>query len=129
MVPPQLARRQTLTLLDGFAVAASAACMVHCLALPLVLAMLPVLSGTLVEGEGFHLLVLALALPTSAVALWASRTPGTGHGPLLAGAVGLGLLALALLAGEAAERMLTLGGSLLLAGVHMANWRARRIRR
>ncbi|KHL25544.1 hypothetical protein PK98_02390 [Croceibacterium mercuriale] len=129
MISSQLARRQSLTLLDGFALAASAACMVHCLALPLVLAMLPLLSGTLVEGEGFHVLVLALAMPTSAMALWASRSPGRGHGPLLAGAAGLGLLALALLVGEAAEQMLTLGGSLLLAGAHVTNWRARRSRR
>jgi len=103
--------------------------MVHCLALPLVLALLPVLAGTLVEGEGFHLLVLALALPTSAFGLWASRAPGSGNGPLLAGVAGLILLALALLAGEAAERGITFLGSLLLAGAHVANWRARRSRR
>lgn len=129
MISSQPARRNPLTLLDGFALAASAACMVHCLALPLVLALLPVLSGTLVEGEGFHLLVLALALPTSAVGLWASRRPGGSNGPLLAGAAGLILLALALMAGEAMERMMTLVGSLLLAAAHVANWRARRIRR
>lgn len=129
MVSPQLARHQSLTLLDGFALVASATCMVHCLALPLVLALLPVLSGTLVEGEGFHLLVLALALPTSALALWGSHAPGSGRGPLLAGVAGLALLALALLTGEAMERVLTLGGSLLLAGAHAANWRARRQRR
>lgn len=103
--------------------------MVHCLALPLVLAMFPVLSGTLVAGEGFHLLVLALAVPTSGFGLWASRLPGGSNGPLVAGAAGLMLLALALLAGEAAERVMTLAGSLLLAGAHVANWRARRARR
>lgn len=129
MLSPQPVRHHSLTLLDGFALAASAACMVHCLALPLVLALLPVLSGTLVEGERFHLLVLALALPTSAFGLWASRTPDSGNGPLLAGAAGLTLLALALLAGDAAERVITLCGSLLLAGAHVANWHARRSRR
>ncbi|WP_162301897.1 MerC domain-containing protein [Croceibacterium ferulae] len=129
MASSQPTTDSSLTLLDGFALAASAACMVHCLALPLVLALLPVLSGTLVESEGFHLLVLILALPTSALGLWASRVPGGSMGPLLAGAAGLGLLTLALLAGEAAERVITLAGSLLLAGAHVANWRARRSRR
>lgn len=128
MSSSQFVRQDRLTLLDGFAVAASVVCMVHCLALPLLLALLPVLSGTLVEGEGFHLLVLALAVPTSAFALWASRNRGGSNAPLLAGAAGLVLLALALLAGEAAERAITLAGSLLLAGAHMANWRARRRR-
>jgi len=128
MLSPQPARHQSLTLLDGVALAASAACMVHCLALPLVLALLPVLSGTLVAGEGFHLLVLALALPTSAFGLWGSRMPGGSNAPLLAGMAGLMLLSLALLAGEEAERVITLAGSLLLAGAHVANWRARRRR-
>jgi hypothetical protein len=126
MVPHQPARLTSLAMLDGFAVAASIACMVHCLALPLALALLPVLADTLFAGETFHVAVLLVAVPTSALALWgATRRPG-GMPCMAAGAAGLALMALGLLMPtEGAETAATVAGSLLLAGAHVANWRAR----
>lgn len=114
--------------LDGAATCASAACLVHCLILPLVVALLPALAGTLDPGERFHRLVLLFAIPTSAFALvpaW-RRTGATA--PLLTGLAGLILLgagvSLPLHAGW--ETALTVAGSVALAAAHVANWRARR---
>ncbi|WP_347304091.1 MerC domain-containing protein [Croceibacterium sp. TMG7-5b_MA50] len=129
MVPDQPARRTSLAMLDSFAVVASVACMVHCLALPLALALLPILAETLFAGEAFHVAVLLLAVPTSAVALWGATRRPEGRACLLAGAAGLSLMALGLfMPTDRAETAATVAGSLLLAGAHLANWRARTVR-
>lgn len=114
---------------DGMAVGASALCLIHCLALPLVIAALPALAARLDLGEGFHLAVLAFALPVSGFALIEGWRRHRGVTPLVVGAVGLVLLG----AGVAFEDMVavetgvTVAGSLLLAGAHMANWRGRMV--
>lgn len=126
MVPHQPAAVTSLAMLDGLAMFASFACMVHCLALPFVLAALPVLSGTLFAGEGFHLAVLLFAVPTSGLALWAAMRRSNNRACLLAGIAGLALVALGLaMPTETAEKAVTVVGSLLLAGAHLLNWRAR----
>lgn len=113
--------------LERAALGASAMCVVHCLALPLLLAALPVLSSVLNIPETAHLWILAFATPTSGLALITGRAGHRATYPLLLGACGLALLAAgALASGEtAAETLLTVGGSLLLAGAHLANWRLR----
>jgi hypothetical protein len=55
---------------------ASFACLLHRLALLLVLAALPVLSSALATPETFYIWVIAFALPVSGVALVAGRA---GH--------------------------------------------------
>ncbi|MEE4451699.1 MerC domain-containing protein [Novosphingobium resinovorum] len=125
--PARDRRASTGNLLDGFAVCASAACMVHCLGLPLLLAVLPAIAHRLDPGEHFHLAVLLLAVPTSAFALVGGWRRHRGFVPLAVGAIGLTLMALglALAHREAIETALTVAGSLLLAGAHVANWRGR----
>lgn len=56
-------------LLDAGAVALSSLCLLHCLALPLLAAALP-LFGTWAEAEWVHLLFVAIALPLTGYALW-----------------------------------------------------------
>lgn len=114
--------------LETIALSASMLCLIHCLALPLVIAALPVLSSALAIPESFHLWVLAFALPASGTALIAGRAKHGAIRPLVAGAAGLALLALGALAfGETrAETPLTVLGSLTLAAAHYANWRLRR---
>ncbi|WP_395337421.1 MerC domain-containing protein [Novosphingobium sp. BL-8H] len=114
--------------LDGAATCASAACLVHCLVLPLVIALLPTLAGSLDPGEGFHTLILLFAVPTSALALVPGWRRGGAIGPLAAGVVGLFLLSAGVVVsgGPILERVVTVAGSLLLAGAHIANWRMRR---
>lgn len=113
--------------LDGFAVSASALCMVHCIGLPLLFVFLPVIAHRIDPGEGFHVVVLALAVPTSAYALIEGWRRHRAAGPLMAGLVGLIALGCGvLLAGqERAETIVTLAGSLLLASAHIVNWRRR----
>lgn len=113
--------------LDGVSVGASLLCLIHCLALPLLIAALPALARALDLREGFHLLVLAAAIPTSAVALIAGRRRHGAFVPVFTGIAGLALMAAgALFASRAAtETALTVAGSLLLAGAHIANWRLR----
>lgn len=120
-------RARVLSWFDGLAVGASALCLIHCLALPIVIAALPALAARLDLGEGFHLGVLAFALPVSAFALGEGWWRHRGLTPLFVGAAGLVLLAAGLAFEEwvAVETGVTVAGSLLLAGAHVANWRGR----
>lgn len=113
---------------DGFAVCASFTCMAHCLLLPLLLAALPALADRLDPGESFHIVVLLLAVPTSAFALIGGWRRHRASVPLAVGSAGLALMAagIAFSSREAIETALTVAGSLLLAGAHVANWRNRR---
>ena len=114
---------------DGLAMGASALCLIHCLGLPILIAALPALAGRLDLGEGFHLGVLAFALPVSALALGEGWRRHRGLTPLFVGAAGLTLLALGLAFEDwaAVETGVTVAGSLLLAGAHVANWRGRAV--
>ena len=113
--------------LERAALAGSFACLVHCLALPLLIASLPALSTMLSIPESFHIWVLAFAAPAAALALWQGRQKHGAVYPLLLGVVGLVLLATgALLVGQtAAETPVTVAGSLVLSLAHIANWRLR----
>ncbi len=109
------------------AMSASLLCLIHCLALPLIIAALPVLSSILTVPESFHVWVLAFAVPASGAALIAGRTQHGEVWPLALGALGLILLAIgAMVFGESAgETPITVAGSLLLAAAHIGNWRLR----
>lgn len=113
-------------LLDASAVALSSLCLLHCLALPLLAAALP-LFGVWAEAEWVHLVFVAIALPMTGFALWRAehRHPLPALAWLSAG-IGLALLTAGALAlpSHAWETPLTVTGSLLLAGTHI--WNARR---
>lgn len=112
---------------DGFAVGASALCLIHCLALPLLIAALPAIASRFDPGEAFHLGVLLFAIPTSAFALIEGWRRHRGAAPLFVGSAGLALLALGLAFENwvAVETGVTVAGSMLLAGAHIVNWRRR----
>jgi hypothetical protein len=112
-------------LLDLSAVSISALCLVHCLALPVLAAMLP-LANAWVQSEWVHAVFVLIAAPLSALALLHG---GSGHrapAPWLALA-GLGVALLALGAAGWPDRSwetpVTVVGSLCLATVHLWNWR------
>ncbi len=121
-------RAEPVDWLDRAALFASAACMVHCLALPLLIAALPALSAVLAVPESFHVWVLAFAVPAAGIALVQGRSRHGASYPLGVGAMGLLLLAVGAFAvGEGPlETPVTVAGSLLLAFAHIANWRLRR---
>lgn len=113
--------------LDAVAIGASFACLVHCLALPLLFALLPALARSVAVPESFHLAAFLVAVPASA---WAMRAGYRHHGaalPALIGAIGLLLLGLGVWAGlrPATETGVTVLGSLVLAWAHLLNWKLR----
>ncbi|MEM7054169.1 MAG: MerC domain-containing protein, partial [Pseudomonadota bacterium] len=57
--------------LDFSAISLSALCLIHCLALPLLAAGLPVI-GVLSQAEWFHQLLVLLALPVTVLAIGGS---------------------------------------------------------
>ncbi|MEK7343608.1 MAG: MerC domain-containing protein [Pseudomonadota bacterium] len=113
--------------LERVAVGASLLCLLHCLALPLLIAALPALSRLLAIPESFHLLMLLIAIPSSGVALLMGRTRHGRLWPLLVGMAGLACLTIATLFFELTplELPVTVVGSLALAVAHVANWRLR----
>ncbi len=113
--------------LERAALAGSFACLMHCLALPLLIASLPALSTMLSIPESFHIWVLAFAAPAAALALLQGRQKHGAVYPLVLGVIGLVLLATgALLLGRTADEVpVTVAGSLVLGLAHMANWRLR----
>lgn len=59
------------SVLDSIAVGLSGLCLVHCLALPLLIALFPLVGASfeLIDHTTFHQLILVAVLPTSALAL------------------------------------------------------------
>lgn len=109
------------SLLDASAISLSGLCLAHCLALPLVAAFSPLLA-TWAEAEWVHGLLIGIAAPLSALALWRRGQ----RLPVIALALaGLSLMALGVAhwPGKDLETPLTVAGSLLLAGSHILNWR------
>jgi len=114
--------------LDILAISISGLCAVHCLLTPLVLILFPVFAGTVLEGEGFHQMLLWVILPTSGLALLLGCRRHKDWNVLLLGGVGLSLLILAAFfapewAGEWGERLLTLFGGAIMSVGHVRNYR------
>ncbi len=114
---------------DKLGIFASAACLVHCLALPLLIPLLPVLA--LVPHTGVHALLLVPIVGLSLLAL----LPGyRRHRSRFVGVAALAGIALCSIA-VGAEAMLhietldvpfTVAGGLLLVGAHVVNLRRMR---
>lgn len=112
-------------LLDLSAVSISALCLAHCLALPVLAAMLP-LASAWVQTEWVHAVFVLIAAPLSAIALLhggpAHRTPARW---LALAGLGVALLAFGAVGwpDRSWETPITVAGSLCLATVHLWNWR------
>ena len=110
---------------DRIAIALSAICIVHCLGVTLLVALLPLAAVAI--GSHFHELMLWLVIPTSAVGFY------LGHREHRRAGIGtLGVLGMALITGAAlwghgqwpgwSESGVTLLGSLVLVGAHWINF-------
>lgn len=113
--------------LDSLAVGASIACLVHCLLLPILFALLPAASAFLRMPESFHVAAFLLAIPASALAMRAGYRQHSVVLPAAFALVGLIVLGVGALGGlgfllEAGTSVI---GSLLLAFGHLSNWRLR----
>lgn len=122
--------QQRINWVERTAVTASFICLLHCLGLPVLFAVLPVLSSALPIPASFHLWMIAIAVPMSSVALLAGRARHHATMPLSLGFFGLALLAIAaILFGETRlETPMTVAGSLALTWAHLVNWRLRHAR-
>ena len=110
--------------LDGAAVGLSALCLIHCLALPLVVAGLPFLAQ-FSEGH-LHKQMLVIVLPLSIVALGLGFRHHRNAKIVVAGVVGMALLTIGATVahehwGLAADRIFTISGALVLATAHFYN--------
>ncbi len=117
--------------LDGLAMVFSALCLVHCLALPVLVAALPLAASSLVTDERFHQWLLLGAVPTSLIALgWGWRRHRSSVVALL-GLLGMVLMVFAAfgiqfgLLDAQGERLLTIAGAVLLAIAHLRNYQLR----
>lgn len=116
-------RASASTTLDTSAIALSGLCLVHCLALPLMAAALP-LAGVLAEAEWVHKVLVMTAIPISNFAMLRGRREGGG-----AVFIGLASFGLFLLTSAAFieplhdhETALTVSGALSLATAHIFRW-------
>lgn len=114
------------SLLDGSAVAISALCAVHCLALPLLLLVFPLLGASVMTDESFHAILLWVILPTSIIAVGLAW--GRHHDAWVFALVGLGLLVLVVAAlwahdhaPEWVDKTLSVAGGAVLAAGHIRN--------
>ena len=109
--------------LDVSAVTLSTLCVIHCLALPVLTAMLP-LGVTWLENEWVHRAFVLLAVPVSGSAIYTSLVNREGSAFPLAATIGLLLLGAAAFV-EALhdwETVLTSAGALILAFAHVGRW-------
>lgn len=102
----------------------SIACMLHCLALPVVAALLPFGAlGSLAENH-WHWLFVVLATPVSVLSAYRAHQAGAPQSFSVAVGVGLGLLLCGVLVHDHKLQVaLTLAGALTLAAAHLYNLR------
>ncbi|MEM9303074.1 MAG: MerC domain-containing protein [Pseudomonadota bacterium] len=114
--------------LDVVGFVLSATCLVHCLLLPVVLALVPVSALAGISDPAFHFLLAWIILPVSGLALVLGVYKHRRWSIALIGGLGLVLIIAAATIGHdgglAGERWLTVIGSVLIAGAHLVNFRA-----
>ncbi len=114
------------TRLDQFGILISSICLVHCLALPILIALLPAWEPLLPPDSLVHPLLIGLALPITGLALARGYRAHRDGRAAAYGIVGLSLIAVAAFLATAPLTVigLTIGGGLLVAAAHVTNWRA-----
>ena len=102
-------------------------CMIHCLAFPLLVALLPSIAALPLDKEAFHLWMVIAVIPISLYALTLGCKKHKKKSILSFGLLGLVCLVSAVLLGEsrigeAGEKILTVIGALLIAFSHYKNF-------
>lgn len=112
---------------DQFAIGLSLLCAIHCLAVPILLVMVPSLVSLQLDNEAFHKWMVFAVLPISIYALTLGCKKHQRYRVLAFGVVGLVLLVSALLleemVGEVGEKALTLLGAALISWGHYSNFK------
>lgn len=112
---------------DKAAIGLSFLCALHCLLLPVAVALLPSAAMFGVDDELFHRLLLIVVLPVSAFALVSGLRKHRNQTVLIAGLSGLLVLIVGAAIGhdtfgETGERIVTVVGSFLVAFSHFRNF-------
>ncbi|GAA6154232.1 MerC domain-containing protein [Pseudoteredinibacter isoporae] len=113
---------------DTLAISLSALCSIHCLATPVLLTLVPSLTGLVLLDEGFHRWLVLAVVPCSILSLGLGCRKHQSISVLLYGIIGI-VLMLTLLVfdhevlGETMERAVSLLASLFIAGAHWQNYR------
>lgn len=127
---PSTSGKAESPLLDAAGAALSSLCLIHCLALPLLLLALPTLAGSAGHDHAHdhlvHLLLIAVALPVSALAFLRGQAVHRLRHPLALGGSGFALMLAGAFAHGPMVQLLTIAGGLMVAGAHFLNWRGRR---
>lgn len=108
---------------DLYAAGLSTLCLLHCLALPLLVSLMP-LATLPAESHLLHQVLALAAVPVSLRVVWKAQSV-PGNGLFIAAAVsGLTLLLVAAFVepAEAYEEPVTVVGGLLLASAHLWHW-------
>jgi hypothetical protein len=113
---------------DRVAIALSTICIVHCLAMPFVIALLPVTALALGGDGHFHALMLWFVVPTSIIGLGLGVRVHRRADIVALATIAIGALAAAALWGHGAwdpsvEVLVNVGASVLLAAAHWRNFR------
>lgn len=112
--------------LDLCAVGLSTLCVIHCVALPLLAALMPAVVQA-AESELVHRVLAVAAVPVSLRVIWKTRSVSDNR--LFAGTalLGLGLLLLAAFVEAASphEEPITIVGGVLLCAAHLWHWMRR----
>lgn len=112
--------------LDLYAAGLSTVCVLHCVALPVLVALMPVVAQA-ADNELVHRLLVIAAVPVSLRVIWKTR-PLSGNRLFVSAAlVGLGLLLLAAFMEALApyEEPITVTGGVLLGSAHIWHWMRR----
>ena len=113
---------------DKAAISLSGLCLVHCLALPLLVAFYPVAFVLALSEEFFHWAMVMIAIPISTTSLFVGCQKHEKRQGLLIGGIALLLLTAPFAApheaiNEQMEVVVTVLGALLLATAHIMNFR------
>lgn len=115
-------------LTDKTAIGLSFLCTLHCLAMPLLVVLLPSLAALPLEGEAFHLWMVFIVVPVSVFALTMGCKNHKRYRVFWVGGFGLAILLATVLLGhdtlgETWEKTLTVIGSSVIALGHFWNHR------
>jgi len=113
---------------DNIAISLSLLCTLHCLALPLILVLIPSVASLQLQNEAFHFWMVLVVIPVSLYALTLGCKQHNRVYIFAIGGTGLSLLLMAVilpepLLGEYGEKITTLLGASLIAIAHFTNYR------
>jgi len=113
---------------NNLAIGLSAFCVIHCLASPLLIVLLPSLTALQLDNEAFHIWLLAGVIPSSLFSLLMGCKQHKFYRVLIIGCCGILFLVSAVMVegfehGELLEKVLTVIGACIVASGHYLNFR------